>query len=76
MTYSKPVIGGGGSPGLDTLVFPVGKRMTEGYISIQAESQGFDFRKIEVLDLCGCMDKKAKNYKSYFVCSKGESCIY
>jgi len=28
------------------------------------------------LDLCGCMDKKAKNYKSYFVCSVPEKCIY
>lgn len=75
MTYSNPVIGGD-LGGLDTLKFPAGKRMTEGYISIQAESQGFDFRKIEVLDLCGCMDKKAKNYKSYYVCSKPKSCVY
>ncbi|MFK7771009.1 MAG: DUF1080 domain-containing protein [Saprospiraceae bacterium] len=75
MTYSKPVIGGG-EKGLDTLKFPEGKRMTEGYISIQAESQSFDFRKIEILDLCGCMDKKAVNYKSYFVCSEPKSCVY
>lgn len=75
MTYIKPVVGGG-LEGLDTLQFPEGKRMTDGYISIQAESQGFDFRKIEILDLCGCMDKKATNYKSYFVYSKVESCVY
>lgn len=75
LIYSKPVIGGGLN-GLDTLKFPEGKRMTEGYISIQAESQDFDFRKIEILDLCGCMDKKAKNYKSYFVCSKPKRCVY
>lgn len=75
LTYTKSVVGGG-LEGLDTLKFPEGKRMTEGYISIQAESQGFDFRKIEVLDLCGCMDDKAKNYKEYFVCSKVESCVY
>lgn len=75
MTYTKPVVGGQ-LDGLDTLKYPEGTRMTEGYISIQAESQGFDFRKIEILDLCGCMDKKAKNYKSYFVCSKPEICVY
>lgn len=75
ITYSKPVIGGD-LDGLDTIAFPAGQRMTEGYISIQAESQGFDFRKIEILDLCGCMDKKAKNYKSYFTCSKQSSCVY
>lgn len=75
MTYFNPVVGGD-LPGLDTLAFPSGTRMIEGYISIQAESQGFDFRKIEILDLCGCMDKKAKNYKSYYTCSKPEKCIF
>jgi hypothetical protein len=75
MTYSKPVVGGD-LTGLDTMAYPEGTRMTEGYISIQAESQGFDFRKIEVLDLCGCMDQKAKNYKAYFICSKAERCVY
>ena len=75
MTYMKPVVGGD-LPGLDTLAFPAGTRMLDGYISIQAESQGFDFRKIEILDLCGCMDEKAKNYKSYFACSVPERCIF
>ena len=75
LTYSNVVIGGGLS-GLDTLKFPEGNSMLDGYTSIQAESQGFDFRKIEILDLCGCMDKKAKNYKSYFTCSKSISCVY
>ena len=75
MRYTNPVIGGK-LKGLDTLRFPTGTPMTEGYISIQAESHGFDFKKIELLDLCGCMDKKAKNYKSYFVCSKPERCIF
>ena len=75
MTYTDPVVGGG-LEGLDTLKFPEGMKMTEGYISIQAESHSTDFRKIELLDLCGCMDKKAKNYKDYFVCSKPERCVY
>ncbi len=75
MTYTKPVIGGG-LDGLDSQVFKEGTPMTEGYIAIQAESHGTDFRKIEVLDLCGCMDENAKNYKSYYVKSKPSSCIY
>ena len=35
-----------------------------------------DFKKLELLDLCGCKDPKAKNYKSYYVKDKPESCVY
>lgn len=75
ITYSKPVAGGGWE-GLDTDKFPDGMAMKEGYIAIQAESHGFDFKKIELLNLCGCMDKKAKNYKAYYVKHQPETCIY
>lgn len=75
MTYIDPVIGGE-LKGLDTLKFAEGTPMTEGYISIQAESHSFDFRKIELLNLCGCMDKKAKNYKSYYVKADNSTCVY
>ena len=75
LTYTNPIIGGG-LDGLDTLKFPDGTRMTEGYIAIQAESHGFDFRKIELLDLCGCMDKKAENYKDYYVKHLPDACVY
>ena len=53
-----------------------GKPLDKGYISLQAESSPTDFKNIEVLDLCGCMDKKAKNYKSYFVKEDNSKCIY
>ncbi|MBC3758347.1 DUF1080 domain-containing protein [Hyunsoonleella sp. SJ7] len=53
-----------------------GKIVTEGYIALQAESHPIDFKNIELLDLCGCMDQKAKNYKSYYVKHKPESCEY
>jgi hypothetical protein len=36
-----------------------------GYIALQAESHPIRFRKVELLNLEGCMDKKALNYKSY-----------
>jgi hypothetical protein len=29
-----------------------------------------------LLDLCGCMDKKAKNYKSYFIKNNSMKCVY
>lgn len=53
-----------------------GTILTEGYIALQAESHPVDFKNIKLLDLCGCMDKKAKNYKSYYVKDKPEACIY
>ena len=48
--------------------------MASGYISIQAETAPADFRKIELLNLEGCMDPKASNYKTYFVKSNPQMC--
>ena len=31
-----------------------GTILTEGYIALQAESHPVDFKKIELLNLCGC----------------------
>ncbi len=75
MTYSKPTIGGW-CPGLDTVKFVTGTPLTKGFFSIQAESHPIDFKSIEVLELCGCMDPKAKNYKSYFVKADNSMCKY
>ena len=50
--------------------------LTEGYIALQAESHPIDFRKVEVLNLKGCMDPKATNYKSYFVKADNSLCKY
>ncbi|OUW35331.1 MAG: hypothetical protein CBD39_00915 [Flavobacteriaceae bacterium TMED179] len=52
-----------------------GKSIGEGYIALQAESHPVDFKNIELLNLCGCMDKEAKNYKSYFI-KNNNKCIY
>ena len=53
-----------------------GEIITEGYIALQAESHPIDFKNIELLDLCGCMDTKAVNYKSYYLKSAPNTCIY
>jgi hypothetical protein len=53
-----------------------GKILTEGYIALQAESHPIDFKNIKLLDLCGCTDPKAKNYKSYYVKSDNKKCKY
>ena len=49
---------------------------TGGFIALQAESSPTDFRKVRLLNLEGCMDKKAKNYKTYFVKDDPKACLY
>lgn len=53
-----------------------GKPMEGGYIALQAETAPTDFRKVRILNLEGCMDKKAKNYKRYFVKNNPQACKF
>ena len=53
-----------------------GQILTQGYISLQAESHPIDFKNIRLLDLCGCKDANAKNYKSYFIKADNTLCKY
>ncbi len=50
--------------------------LNEGYIALQAESHPVDFKNIRLLNLCGCMDPRAKNYKSYFIKDDRSACLY
>jgi hypothetical protein len=50
--------------------------LREGHIALQAESQPIDFKGIEILNLVGCKDPKAKNYKDYFIKSDNTKCRY
>lgn len=52
------------------------KPLGEGYIALQAESHPIDFRSVEILELKGCTDPKALNYKSYYVKSDNTRCQY
>jgi len=74
LEYSKPQIGGGAVSNFDPAVKIDGTLLTGGYISIQAETAPADFRKIELLNLEGCMDPAAASYKSYFVKSNPAMC--
>ena len=87
LTYTKPVIGGGfvsntnnwTTAHITDSIFWINKAGTplrEGYIALQAESQPVDFRRIEILNLVGCTDPKAKNYKSYYIKSDNNQCRY
>ena len=60
----------------DIWIAQSGKILSKGYISLQAESHPIDFKNIELLNLCGCKDPRAKNYKSYFVKADNFKCVY
>jgi hypothetical protein len=76
LSYEKPQIGGGNVSGHDPAVKKDGMLLTEGYISLQSESHPIEFRKVELLNLVGCMDKKAKNFKSYYVKADNAKCRF
>lgn len=76
LEYTEPQIGGGAVSGHDPALKQDGKLLEEGYIALQAETHPTQFRKIELLNLVGCMDPAAKNYKSYFRKADDSQCIY
>jgi hypothetical protein len=76
LEYSMPQYGGGVVDNYDATTKPDGKLMDGGYISLQSESHPIDFRKVELLNLAGCTDKAASNYKSYYVKSVPEDCKF
>lgn len=76
MEYTDPVIGGGVVNGFDPAVKKDGQPIRSGTISLQSESHPIQFRKVELLNLEGCMDKQAKNYKDYYVKHRQDDCRY
>jgi hypothetical protein len=76
LEYALPQFGGGGVSASDPTAKLDGKLIEGGYISLQSESHPIDIRKVELLDLAGCMDRSASNYKRYYVKSISESCVY
>jgi len=87
LTYTKPMIGEGfvsktnnwtWAGFTDSLIWinTANSPLKEGHIALQAESQPVDFRRIVILDLVGCTDPKAKNYKTYYIRSDNSQCKY
>ena len=87
LTYQKTEIGGGfvgptyswTQAHITDSAYWLAKDKTplkEGYIALQAESHPIDFRKIELLNLVGCMDSRAKNFKDYYIKADNSQCSY
>lgn len=74
MTYSKPQMGGGAANNTMPGVLVEGKALTEGFIALQAETAPIDFRKIEIVNLKGCMTPGDRNYRAYFVKADPSAC--
>ena len=74
LEYDSPQIGGGNVINFNPSVKVDGKPLSEGYIAIQGESAPTEFRKIELLNLSGCMQPTASNYKSYYVHRDDSKC--
>ena len=76
LEYSKPQFGGGAVNEFAPAAKPDGQLIEGGYLALQSESHPIEFRKVELLNLAGCMDEKAANYKSYYVKSVPTQCEY
>jgi hypothetical protein len=74
LEYTMPQIGGGNVAPVDPAIKVDGTPMAGGYITLQAETATTDFRKVELLNLAGCMNPKASNYKAYFIKSEPSKC--
>jgi 3-keto-disaccharide hydrolase len=76
LAYEMPQIGGGSVAHFDSAVKRDGELLSGGSISLQSESHPVEFRKVELLDLEGCTDPGAANYKSYYLKAEPAACRY
>jgi hypothetical protein len=76
LEYALPQFGGEGVTDFDPASKPDGRLIEGGYIALQSESHPIDIRKVELLNLAGCMDPTARNYKRYYVKSVPRDCVY
>lgn len=74
LQYTHPQIGGGVVNNYDPAMKTDGKLLSSGFIALQSEGQEIDFRKVELLNLEGCMDPRSKSYKSYFIRNDPNGC--
>jgi hypothetical protein len=46
----------------------------DGWIALQDEGTSMEFRKVQILDLVGCMDKASPHYKAYYRKHDADAC--
>jgi hypothetical protein len=75
LDYDMPRIGGGTVSDFDPAVKKDGTALTAGYIAIQGESHPTEFRRIELLNLSGCMNPKSSTYRPHFIHRDDSKCL-
>ena len=76
ISYQKPQLDDNDPLYAEMLKHYGSRVISSGYLALQGESHPVEFRKVELLNLEGCTDPKALNYKSYFIKSDNSRCIY
>jgi hypothetical protein len=76
LVYNRPRYAGGVVTGFDPAQLREGAPVTSGYVALQAEGHPVDFRNVRLLNLEGCTDPRARNYKRYYVKSAPAACRY
>ena len=74
--YGGTTFGGGNVSGHDEKQKPDGALLAAGYLALQSESHPIQFRRVELLNLKGCMDANARNFRNYYVAADPASCRY
>jgi len=75
LTFYRPVYSTGNVSNDSAAIRPANNTpLTGGYITIQDEGTSTEFRKIEILNLVGCMTPTDANYKTYFVKNDSSLC--
>ncbi len=74
--YGGVTTGGGVVSDYEPELKPEGRALAEGYIALQSEGHPVHFRNIEILDLKGCTDPAARNFRAYFLESAPQECRY
>ena len=73
LTYYRTVQYQGNVSG-NTITITNNAPLNQGYITIQAESHPYRFRRIDVVNLMGCMTVGNANYKSYLIKHDPNAC--
>jgi len=74
LTYTKPQYALGVVSGFDPAQMHDGQPLKSGFVALQAEGHNVDFRNVRLLNLEGCMNPSAKNYKRYYIKSNPAMC--
>jgi hypothetical protein len=72
--YTNMTTGGGAVSGHRPELQPEGESLSKGYIALQSESHPVQFRRVELLDLKGCMDQASPRFRSWYVEPDAAAC--